>query len=143
MPSKALWRLVSGVGFALSSSVVAAQGDPSIAQAAPAAPAARVAIDPDTGKLRPVEHDDAAEAAGPAVARSALRTESALRQVYSRTGVRGVTLDESFMTYTVVRRNAQGGLESDCVHGESAAQHLLHAAPVSRATKTGGAHETQ
>jgi len=125
------------------SPVVSAHGTAPDPQTEQTAPAARVALDPASGKQRPVEYDDGIDAGAASTSRGPAQGQAALRQIYSRTGARGVALDESFMSYTVVRRNPQGGLDSACVQGESAAHSLLEPAPVARSVKSGGAYETE
>ena len=49
-------------------------------------------------------------------------------------------LDKRFMSYTVVSRNADGGLDSACVQGEEAATKLLQG-PIARTQTAGGKHE--
>jgi hypothetical protein len=133
-----------GASFALFASSLFAHSTEPAPQARQAAPAARVAIDPDTGRLRPVEHDDGATTTTLSIAgRSSVHDQGPARDIYSRNGVRGMTLDESFLSFTVVRRTADGGLDSACVQGESAAAKLLQTAPVSRNAKVGGKYETE
>lgn len=139
-------RLCLGAGLCLFASVACAHGTHAAAPAAkPEAPAARVAIDPETGKVRPVEHDDApaTEETMRALSRSS-QIQSTTREIMSRSGARGMMLDESFMSFTVVRRNADGSLSSACVQGQPAALRLLQtAAPMPRDVKAGGAYETE
>src|SRR5262249_19066237 len=115
MRSQLRLRLTMGASFALFASTVFAQSTEPAAQAPQVAPAARVAIDRARGKMRPVEHDDAVQAGKPkanTAARSLVQTQGAPRPIISSQGVRGRVLDRSSMTYTVVRRNAEGGLDS-------------------------------
>jgi hypothetical protein len=78
--------------------------------------------DAETGKLRRPTPDDllaeAAAAPAPAAAPSARITTSA-------NGRRSAQLDESFMSYAVVNRNASGKLDMQCVTGEEQAQKAL------------------
>jgi hypothetical protein len=54
-------------------------------------------------------------------------------------GRKSAALDESFMSYSVVRRSADGTLDTQCVSGETAAQHALHAHPRANAKEHGHA----
>jgi hypothetical protein len=111
------------------------------------AQAQRIAIDPETGRARAPELDEmpagARAAAGAAraaavtgTARAALGAEERAKPVGgARFGAKAFRVDPSRMSFTVVRRNADGSLTTRCVANESAAEHALHAAVV------GGAHD--
>jgi hypothetical protein len=45
-------------------------------------------------------------------------------------GAKAARLDESFMSYSLVRKDESGNLTEQCVTGESAADHALHTADV-------------
>lgn len=80
--------------------------------------------DRDTGRLRKATPEEQqAEAEAPAAANNpagvTVRTMA--------NGRKTAALDESFMSYSVVRRAADGSLDTQCVTGETAAQHALHA----------------
>jgi hypothetical protein len=85
--------------------------------------------DHETGQLRkatPEEQQEEAATAAPA-------NNAAGAQVFTWSGGRkSAALDESFMSYAVVRKGADGKLEQVCVTGESAAQHALHAKPAKK-----------
>jgi hypothetical protein len=108
------------------------------------APTKRVAVDPETGQLRAPEADEmpaaranaAARAATPnGGARAAAADERAKPATGTRFGAKGFRVDPSRMSFTVVRRNADGTLATQCVSGESAAQHAMHH------VATGGGHD--
>ena len=99
------------------------------------AQAQRIAIDPETGQLRAPEADElaparanpAARAATPnSAARAAAADERAKPASGTRFGAKGFRVDPSRMSFTVVRRDADGSLATQCVNGESAAQHAMH-----------------
>jgi hypothetical protein len=77
--------------------------------------------DPDTGKLRRPTADDllAEAAAAPAP------TVPNVRVTTTADGRRSAQLDESFMSYSVVRRDASGKLDEQCVTGEQQALKAL------------------
>ena len=104
--------------------------------------AQRVAKDPETGQIRAPELDEmAAERAAPAAraaassaARAAAST-SAKPITGVRIGAKGFRVDSSRMVSSVVSRNADGTLSTQCVTGEAALVKALHGAVV------GGAHD--
>jgi hypothetical protein len=115
---------------------------PAMAQSA----AQRVAIDPETGRLRAPELEElnsptaaarAAIAAANRSARAAAPAQERARPIVSgvQLGARGYRMDPNRMMHTVVRRNADGTVSTNCVTGESATDKALHAAT------TGGAHD--
>jgi hypothetical protein len=124
------------------------------AQAAHAADAAAtVAIDPATGKLRPVEHDDKITAPNTAAQRSAFgaaakpaapnlqrmqQASPAMQQHAS--GAKSMQLSPQRHAYTVATRNADGTLTTQCVPGEDAATHALHVQAAKNTLKKGGAN---
>ena len=118
--------------------------------ASPAAQAAdvgmRVVKDPVTGQLRAPTAEEfqamqeqeakektsrpaAAAAAAPMVERRAAN------------GAVGMQLNEDFMTYSVVKRNADGTITTHCVTGAEAATKLLKAPQASTAKEHGHAHQ--
>ncbi|MFZ6647058.1 post-PEP-CTERM-1 domain-containing protein [Undibacterium sp. TJN25] len=102
----------------------------------------RVFKDPVTGQLRaPTAEESAAlDAQDKAVQASksgrqatqarAKRAVAVVRPDGSKT----MALDESFMTYSVATRNADGTLGMECVTGEEAAEKLMSAAPSATAS---------
>lgn len=79
--------------------------------------------DHETGQLRkatPEELVEEAKVAAPANNAAATRVTS-----YAN-GRKSGLLDESFMSYSVVRRGEGGKFDTECVTGETAAQHALH-----------------
>jgi hypothetical protein len=103
----------------------------------------RVAIDPETKRLRPVEHDDAVGAARSAAARGALSSRKAANVTTLSNGVRVMELDESFMSYSTARVGPDGKPDSACVVGQDAAAKLLREKPVNRTASAGGRYETE
>lgn len=99
------------------------------------APAARGAAsvkaykDHQTGQLRkatPEEQQQEAQSAPPS-------NDAAGARIVARGGARkSAALDDSFLSHSVVRRGADGRLELECVSGETAAQHALHAQPAAK-----------
>jgi hypothetical protein len=142
MQSQRWWRFGGCACLALISSVAFAQTTGPVANE-PVRPGMRVAIDPETKKLRPVEHDDAVGAARSAAARSALSSRRAVKVVTLGNGARVLQLDESFMSYSTARLGPDGKLDSACVVGEDAAAKLLREKPVSRTAAAGGRYETE
>lgn len=109
----------------------------SLAERVGAMPGMRAAIDPDTGRLRPAEHDDAARLASPAASlrrapaearRGALAASAAPRALTSTTGAVGRTLDASRLSYEIVRRSVdEQSAEAACVVGDAHARTALAA----------------
>jgi hypothetical protein len=94
--------------------------------------AQRIAIDPATGRARAPEADELAAARANAVARSAARAGAAADDhpkpvTGVRFGAKGFRVDPSRMAFTVVRRGADGLITTQCVAGETAAEHATHA----------------
>jgi hypothetical protein len=78
---------------------------------APAQAGQRASIDPATGQLRPIEHDDVAKAAQAAPAGAARRSAFAAPQLQERLGPDGavsVDVPEDLHTFTVATRTADG-----------------------------------
>jgi hypothetical protein len=100
-----------------------------------AAAGMRAYKDHETGQLRkasPEEQQEEAQAA------PASNDASGARVTMSADGRKSASLDESFMSYAVVRKGADGRLEQICVTGETAAEHALHAKPTGK--EAGHAH---
>jgi hypothetical protein len=111
--------------LALSASAYAAGQDGQSSQT--------VAKDPVTGKIR---NANAAEAkqlqelrAAEIAARKAERKAAGLPETgvvrLQSNGVAAAHVDEESVSYSVVRRNADGKLEADCVQGKTAAEAAL------------------
>jgi hypothetical protein len=97
-------------------------------QSAPTTPASRATIDPETRSIRAPERGESQ----PATARSAARTQmpaAAQRMTrqkkWGADGSTGFQLDASTLRFTVVRRAADGGIDSQCVQGEERAMQVL------------------
>ncbi len=126
--------LVAVATLALSATASAAGQDAQVGQT--------VFKDPVTGKMR---NPTAAEAKQFNDLRAAQRaTEAAARKAsgapqagvarMQSNGILVADLDESHMMYSVVRRDAQGKLQHECVTGEHAA-HTTTTTPVSTQSK--------
>jgi hypothetical protein len=132
-------RAVKRAALPLAACAVAALGAFVVLPASAQAPAQRIAIDPETGRARAPELDEMSAARAPAAAaRSAARAaapdERARPMAGARFGAKAFRVDPNRMSFTVVRRNADGTLAHHCVTGESAAQHALHSV-------AGGGHD--
>lgn len=108
--------------------------------------ATRIVIDKDTKRARMAEHDEIAAAKAAPSARAANATGTVTFQsvpdallhgqpINAQLGARGHRTDEKRMSFTVIQRNADGTWSTQCVNGETAAQHALHSKP------QGGAHD--
>jgi hypothetical protein len=110
--------------------------------------ATRIVIDKDTKRPRMAEHDEIAAAKAAAARTGAAATPGggvtfqtvpdALlhgQPIDARFGARGHRTDEKRMSFTVINRNPDGTWATQCVNGETAAQHALHSKP------QGGAHD--
>jgi hypothetical protein len=81
----------------------------------------RAAIDPKTGKLRPVEHDEAKQLND--AARALVGTPApAFQQVVQPSGAVSVSLGDHFMEFATVARGADGKLAFACEQGEAKSQ---------------------
>lgn len=122
---------------ACAAAVLGATGAPPAA--AQALPAQRIVIDKDTGRARMPEHDElaappAARAAAPAdrSAKGALQSHPAAhllqaRPLSAQLGAKGHRVDASRLSFTVLKRGADGQLDSRCVTGEPAMLEALSA----------------
>jgi hypothetical protein len=92
-----------------------------------------VSKDPVTGKLRHANADEAKKlnelrAADLAAQKAARKAAGAPQTNVARLQANGIVaahVDEESVSYSVVRRNAAGKLEADCVQGKSAAEAAL------------------
>jgi hypothetical protein len=85
--------------------------------------------DPDTGKLRkPTQEELQIEAQTTPPSNNA----AGARVTTAPNGRKSAQLDESFMSYAVVRKDKRGKLDMLCVTGESAAHKALKGAPVAK-----------
>lgn len=102
----------------------------------------RVAIDPETGQIRAPELDELpaaaaanARAAAPG-ARAAAPAQQGARPVAGvKFGAKGFRMDANRMPFTVVNRNPDGSISTQCVTGEAAVAKALQGVQV------GGAHD--
>lgn len=92
-----------------------------------------VSKDPVTGKLRHANADEAKKlnelraadiAAQKAARKAAGGPETGIARLQAN-GIVAAHVDEESVSYSVVRRNAAGKLEADCVQGKSAAEAAL------------------
>lgn len=110
--------------------------------------AQRIVIDPTTGRARMPEFDEleaakakataaraAARAAAPesSVVKSALQAHPAAQlmtahPLNAQLGAKGSRVDASKLSFTVVRRNADGGVSTQCITGEDNASKVLQGA---------------
>jgi hypothetical protein len=85
--------------------------------------------DAETGKLRKATQEELqieAQAAPPS------NNAAGARVTTAPNGRKSALLDESFMSYAVVRKGEQGKLDMLCVTGEGEAQRALKGAPVAK-----------
>lgn len=80
----------------------------------------RVFIDPVTKRIRPPEPGEAE-----ALAPGAQAPQAAPQAIFHRTGAVGLRLDDSFMSYFVATKNADGTLSFQCVAGKQAAESAV------------------
>jgi hypothetical protein len=101
---------------------------PAAATTAPAAGAAgmRAQKDRNTGQLRAPTGEEVAELE--ALTQAVPEAQVEVRQLAN--GAKAARLNEAYMSYSVVGKDASGNLTEQCVTGESAANHALHAAVV-------------
>jgi hypothetical protein len=99
----------------------------------------RVAIDPETGQIRAPELDELpsanARAAAPGARAAAPAQERARPVAGVKFGAKGFRMDANRMPFTVVNRNPDGSISTQCVTGEAAVAKALQGAQV------GGAHD--
>ena len=131
---RVLPRALAGALACLAATAVAAQSAP--------APAARVAIDPVTKQIRPLEPDEARALDRDAQARvrAASSNATANRQFRGPGGSVGMTLDDSTHSHVVARRAADGKVSTQCdtVPGKVAQSAAAPAAaPISTAARGG------
>jgi hypothetical protein len=88
--------------------------------------------DAETGKLRKATQEELqieAQATLPA------NNAAAAQVTVAPDGRKSALLDESFMSYAVVRKGDQGKLDMVCVTGEGEAQRALKGAPVAKESR--------
>jgi hypothetical protein len=107
----------------------------------PIAAAQQAHIDPNTGQLRPMEHDDAAklaaQAAGP---RRLARTAAAEpQQFFTQDGAVGVAVPDEVQMYTVATKTTDGKVVIQHVQGGKAAADLVK----KNASKNGLSHRKE
>lgn len=108
----------------------------------------RVVRDPVTGQLRAPtaeeatamdERDAAARAAQPAAAPATGAAESAVPMEFRQSNGVRYRVGDTFLSYSVVKRSADGTLDLQCVTGEEAALKLLKAPQSATAKPAKGA----
>jgi hypothetical protein len=94
----------------------------------PAGTAAQQAhIDPKTGQLRQIEHDDAAKLPTPGAARRAARTAAAEPQQFATENAVGVAVPDEVLPYTVATVTPDGKVVLEHVQGGKAAADKVKA----------------
>lgn len=83
----------------------------------------------DTGKLRKITPEEQQEEAQSAPLDN---NAAAARVTTSASGGKSALLDESFMSYAVVRKGADGKLDTQCVTGETQARAALKGQAVAK-----------
>lgn len=136
-------RLRIGLALALTATAAAWAG-PALA----AEEGMRIARDPETGQLRAPSHEEikALEAQERAAAAKAgrnttMRLAPPTIQIKAN-GAKRAQLDESHMTYSVMKRRADGTLAMECVTGHEAAHQAL-ATPATAQHSKEHDHEAQ
>jgi len=134
--STARAAVVAGGAVALSALSVSALAAEPVAAAAAAVPDSQIVVrDAGSGQLRHASPEEAAELKDKG---AQLRRAAPQRLVPHdhQTGARGVRLNESFMTYSVVVKQPDGRLAEICVEGRDTADATVKsaAAPQSRNT---------
>jgi hypothetical protein len=121
------------IGLAAALALAAMIGSP----AAQAQVAQQVAKDPATGQIvAPTAAQSRSLTATRAVAPRGLITGKISPQpIQHANGTVEQELDESSLQYTVVVRNADGKLETDCVTGQEAADAIIQSKKVTKAAK--------
>ncbi len=99
---------------------------------APAQAGQRVSIDPATGRLRPIEHDDAAKAAPAGGARRAGlgAPQPQLQEMLGPDGTVSVEVPEDLHTFTVAKRTADGKVVIEHATGPKGAASRTRAGAV-------------
>jgi hypothetical protein len=107
--------------------------------------ATQIVIDKDTKRARMAEHDEIAAAKAAASARAAASGKAGGgaatfqtvpdamlhgQPINARFGARGHRTDEKRMSFTVINRNPDGTWSTQCLAGETAAQHAMHSKPM-------------
>ena len=140
-------RISSAPAVVASGGQTAQAPAPAAQRQTPAAPAAvetfapaqagqRVSIDPATGRLRPIEHDDAAKAAPAGGARRAAFAAPKPEQRLGPDGSLVIEVPEDLHTFTVATRTADGKTAIQHATGpEAAAATAL--AKAAKGTKNG------
>jgi len=120
--------LASGA-VALSALSVAAQAaEPAVVEAAPAPEAQIVVRDAGSGQLRHASPEEAAELKEKGAQLKRIAPAQRLVPHDHRSGARGVRLNESFMTYSVMVKQPDGQLAELCVEGRDTADAAVKSA---------------
>lgn len=86
----------------------------------------RVAVDPATGRPRPLTAKEAAELDAMAAKSRAAAPTPMMRSFKAKGGAVGMKLDPSYMVYSVATVGADGTVRMECVTGEEHAQDAVH-----------------
>ncbi len=126
--------LVAVAALALSATASAAGQDAQAGQTVFKDPVTGHMRNPTATEAKQLNDLRAAQRAADVAARKASGAPQAGVMRLQSNGILTADLDESSMTYSVVRRNEHGGLEHDCVTGEHAAAKTL-STPVTTQSK--------
>jgi hypothetical protein len=126
IPGLTLRSVVAIAALALTGSAFAAGQDGQASQT--------VSKDPVTGKVRNATAAEAkqlndlraADIAAQKAARKAAGLPAAGVVRLQQNGIAAAYVDEELVSYSVVRRNADGKLEADCIQGKTAAEAALN-----------------
>lgn len=126
--------LVAVATLALSATAFAAGQDAQVGQTAFKDPVTGKMRNPTAAEAKQLNDLRAAQRAADVAARKASGAPQANVARMQSNGILTADLDESSMSYSVVRRTAHGALEHDCVTGDHAAAKTL-STPVSTQPK--------
>jgi hypothetical protein len=129
--SAARAAVLAGGAIALSASSIAAQAaEPAatVVEGVPTPDAQIVVRDAGSGKLRHASPEEAAELKEKGAQFKRIAPAQRLVPHDHRSGARGVRLNESFMTYSVVVKQPDGQLAELCVEGRDTADAAVKSA---------------
>jgi len=113
--------------------------------AAEVVPAAgmRVAVDPATGRPRPLTAEEARVLDAMDAAARKARPAPALQSFRAKGGGVGLKLDESYMVYSVATVGADGHLDMECITGADHARDAVHGHAHAEPAEQGKSNETR
>lgn len=103
----------------------------------------RVAVDPATGRARPMTANEAKALDALAKANEKRAAARAPRTFKTPSGAVGVELDPSHMVYSVATVGADGKVEMECVTGEEHANDAAHDQTHTDKNSRGASHEVK